>query len=163
MDNLKNSLLELLTENARYSFNQLSAITGADEEQVKLAVKELEDDGVIVKYSAILNAEALPKKKVQALIEVKVAPQKLKGFDSYAEEIYSFKEVSSLYLMSGVFDLAVFVEGKDISDIAKFVAERLSVIDGITSVQTHFILKRYKIEGQITKLQDEIQRQLIQA
>ncbi len=163
MDNLKNSLLELLTENARYSFNQLSAITGADEEQVKLAVKELEDDGVIVKYSAILNAEALPKKKVQALIEVKVAPQKLKGFDSYAEEIYSFKEVSSLYLMSGVFDLAVFVEGKDISDIAKFVAERLSVIDGITSVQTHFILKRYKIEGQITKPQDEIQRQLIQA
>ena len=163
MDNLKNSLLELLTENARYSFNQLSAITGADEEQVKLAVKELEDDGVIVKYSAILNAEALPKKKVQALIEVKVAPQKLKGFDSYAEEIYNFKEVKSLYLMSGVFDLAVFVEGKDISDIAKFVAERLSVIDGITSVQTHFILKRYKIEGQITKPQDEIQRQLIQA
>ena len=163
MDNLKNSLLELLTENARYSFNQLSAITGADEEQVKLAVKELEDDGVIVKYSAILNAEALPKKKVQALIEVKVAPQKLKGFDSYAEEIYSFKEVSSLYLMSGVFDLAVFVEGKDISDIAKFVAERLSVIDGITSVQTHFILKRYKIEGQITKVSEERERQLVQA
>ena len=108
MDNLKNSLLELLTENARYSFNQLSAITGVDEEQVKLAIKELEDDGVIVKYSAILNAEALPNKKVQALIEVKVAPQKLKCFDSYSEEIYSFKELSSIYLMSGVFDLAFF-------------------------------------------------------
>ena len=101
--------------------------------------------------------------KVQALIEVKVSPQKLKGFDSYAEEIYSFKEVSSLYLMSGVFDLAVFVEGKDITDIARFVSERLSVIDGITSVQTHFILKRYKIEGQITKVSDERERQLIQA
>ena len=163
MEKLKNDLLKLLTENARYTFAQLAALTGAEEKEVICAVKQLEDDGVIVKYAAILNAEALPQKKVQALIEVKVAPQKLKGFDSYAEEIYSFKEVSSLYLMSGVFDLAVFVEGKDISEIAKFVAERLSVIDGITSVQTHFILKRYKIEGQITKPQEENQRQLIQA
>ena len=163
MEKLKNDLIELLTENARYSIDQLSAVTGKDAATVERAIKELEDDGVIVKYSAIINNEALTKKKVQALIEVKVAPQKLKGFDSYAEEIYSFKEVSSLYLMSGVFDLAVFVEGNDISDIAKFVAERLSVIDGITSVQTHFILKRYKIEGQITKVSDERERQLIQA
>ena len=163
MEKLKNYLIELLSENARYSYAQLAAITSTDEKTVERAVKELEDDGVIVKYAAILNTEARPQKKVQALIEVKVAPQKLKGFDSYAEEIYSFKEVSSLYLMSGVFDLAVFVEGKDITDIARFVSERLSVIDGITSVSTHFILKRYKIEGQITKPSEERQRQLIQA
>jgi DNA-binding Lrp family transcriptional regulator len=100
---------------------------------------------------------------VQALIEVKVAPQKLKGFDSYAEEIYNFDEVKSLYLMSGGFDLAVFVEGKTITDIAKFIAEKLSVIDGIVSVATHFILKKYKIEGQVTQVQEESKRQLIQA
>ena len=163
MEKLKTDLIQLLTENARYTYAQLSAITCVDEKTVAKAVKELEDDGVIVKYSAIVNTEALPQKKVQALIEVKVAPQKLKGFESYAEEIYSFKEVSSLYLMSGVFDLAVFVEGKDISEIARFVSERLSVIDGITGVSTHFILKRYKIEGQITKPSEERQRQLIQA
>lgn len=163
MEKIKERLIELLTENARYTVSQLSAVTGADADMVERAMKELENDGVIVKYSAIINNEKLPQKKVQALIEVKVSPQKLKGFDSYAEEIYSFKEVSSLYLMSGVFDLAVFVEGKDISDIAKFVAERLSVIDGITSVQTHFILKRYKIEGQITKISEERERQIIQA
>lgn len=163
MEKLKNDLIQLLTENARYTYAQLSAITCVDEQTVVKAVKELEEDGVIVKYSAIVNTEALPQKKVQALIEVKVAPQKLKGFESYAEEIYSFKEVSSLYLMSGVFDLAVFVEGKDISEIARFVSERLSVIDGITGVSTHFILKRYKIEGQITKPSEERKRQLIQA
>ena len=163
MDKLKKDLIKLLGENARYTYAQLAAMTAADEAAVAAAVKELEDDGVIVKYAAIFNTEAFAEKKVQALIEVKVAPQKLKGFDSYAEQLYNFKEVQSLYLMSGVFDLAVFVEGDHITDIAKFVSEKLSVIDGITSVQTHFILKRYKIEGQVTKQSEESRRQLIQA
>ena len=161
---LEKELIALLGENARYTFSQLSAITGVSEEEVKKAVNKLETDGVIVKYSAIINTEAMEEsdKKVQALIEVKVAPQKLKGFDSYAEEIYSFKEVQSLYLMSGGFDLAVFVEGKNITDIAKFVSEKLSIIDGIASVQTHFILKKYKIEGHIAHKGDE-RRQVVQA
>ena len=149
-------------ENARYTDKELSAITGADEQVVKSAIKELEKDGVIVKYSAIINTEVLADTKVQALIEVKVEPQKLKGFDAYAEEIYNFKEVQSLYLMSGGFDLAVFVEGNSITDIARFVSEKLSVI-GITSVQTHFILKKYKIEGQVARVQEESKRQIIQA
>lgn len=163
MEKLKNQLINLLSENARYTYAQLSAMVGTDESTVERAVKELEKDGVIVKYAAILNAEALTEKKVNALIEVKVAPQQLKGFDSCAEEIYNFKEVQSLYLMSGGFDLAVFVEGRDISDIAKFVSEKLSVIDGIISVQTHFILKRYKIEGQVTKPDQDLRREIIQA
>ena len=163
MKELKNKLIELLSENARYTYAQLSAMTGCDERAIENAVKELQAEGVIVKYSAIINTEAMENKRVEALIEVKVAPQKLNGFDSYAEEIYNFKEVKSLYLMSGGFDLAVFVEGKDITDIAKFIAERLSVIDGIVSVQTHFILKKYKIEGQVTKPTDNRERQLIQA
>lgn len=163
MEKIKNQLINLLTENARYSYSQLAAMVGTDESTVIRAVKELENDGVIVKYAAILNAEALTEKKVNALIEVKVAPQQLKGFDSCAEEIYNFKEVQSLYLMSGGFDLAVFVEGKDISDIARFVSEKLSVIDGIISVQTHFILKRYKIEGQVTVPDVDLRKQIIQA
>lgn len=165
MIELKNQLIELLSENARYSYEQLASITGASVEQVKDAVLSLEQDGIIVKYSAIINNEAMDElgSKVQALIEVKVAPQKLKGFDNYAEELYSFKEVQSLYLMSGTFDLAIFVEGKKITDIAKFVSEKLSIIDGISSVQTHFILKKYKIEGHITKKSDEHMRQMVQA
>ena len=161
MDNLKNNVLKLLRENARYSLEQLSKITGADCKTIEDCIKSLEDSGVIVKYSAILNSEILAERTVQALIEVKVAPQKLKGFDSCAEEIYEFPEVQSLYLMSGGFDLAVFVEGKDITDIARFISEKLSVIDGIISVQTHFILKKYKIEGQVTKHLSEREREII--
>lgn len=163
MDKLKADLINLLTENARYDYDKLAKATGRTRKDVERAVEELEADGVIVKYSAIINTEKLDNKGVQALIEVKVAPQKLNGFESYAEEIYRFPEVRSLYLMSGGFDLAVFVDGKDITDIAKFVAEKLSVIDGITGVATHFILKKYKIEGQIAKRPEEIERQIIQA
>lgn len=163
METLKKQILKLLTEDARYSSSKIAEILGANEKDVDCAVKDLEKSGAIVKYSAILNTEVINTKVVEALIEVKVAPQKLKGFDAYAEDLYDFEEVKSLYLMSGGFDLAVFVEGENISDIAKFVAEKLSVIDGITAVQTHFILKKYKIEGQITKTAEEHKRQIYQA
>ena len=163
MESLKKELIKLLKENARYTNAQLANIVGATEEQVKLAIADLEESGVIVKYSAIVNTEAYSEKEVQALIEVKVVPQKLKGFDSYAEEIYNLPEVEGLYLISGGFDFAIFVSGKDLKDVAKFVAEKLSVIEGITSVQTHFILKKYKIEGQVTRPSEEGQRQILGA
>lgn len=163
MENLKNQLISLLKDNARYTNAQLANILGVTENEVLVAIRELEQSGVIVKYSAIINTEALEEKEVQALIEVKVIPQKLKGFDSYAEEIYNLPEVEGLYLISGGFDFAIFVSGKDLKDIAKFVAEKLSVIEGITSVQTHFILKKYKIEGQITKPSEEGKRQILGA
>jgi len=163
MEKLKRDLIKLLSDNARYTYSQLAKMLSKSEKEVETAVKELEKDGVIVKYSAIINDGAIDSGVVQALIEVKVAPQKLKGFDSCAEEIYSFPEVKSLYLMSGGFDLAVFVEGNSLTDLARFVAEKLSVIDGITGVQTHFILKKYKIEGQVTETGAERERQIIQA
>lgn len=163
MEKLKTQIVRALCENARYTNSELANMFSIDVATIEVLIKELEDDGVIVKYSAIINTEALPEKKVQALIEVKVAPQRLKGFDSCAEEIYNFPEVKSLYLMSGGFDLAIFVEEKSLTDVAKFISEKLSVVDGIVSVQTHFILKKYKIEGQITKPGDECKRQIIQA
>lgn len=163
MDNLKKQIVSLLTENAKLTAEDLSSILGAQKSTIEIAVKELEKDGVIVKYSAIINTEAIEDNTVQALVEVKVAPQRLKGFDSYAEEIYNFSEVKSLYLMSGGFDLAIFVDGKSLADISRFISEKLSVIDGIVSVQTHFILKKYKIEGQITKPSEECKRELFQA
>ena len=85
MEKLKKEVLALLTENARFTLRQLSDITGAEENAVERAVKDLEDSGVIVKYAAIVNNEKLAEQRVEALIEVKVAPQKLKGFDSYAD------------------------------------------------------------------------------
>lgn len=163
MTDLSKRVLKLLCENARYSYAEMADILGEKEAAVKSAVEELEKSKTVVKYAAILNTEVLSEKNVQALIEVKVAPQKLKGFESCAEEIYNFPEVQSLYLMSGGFDLAVFVEDKDIGAIAKFVAEKLSVLDGIVGVATHFILKKYKIEGQITRPAPAHKREIIQA
>ena len=163
MDKLKSQIVKALCENARYTNRELANMFSTDVEKISQAIEQLETDGVIVKYSAIINTEVLPEQNVQALIEVKVAPQRLKGFDSCAEEIYNFPEVKSLYLMSGGFDLAIFVEGKSLTDVAKFISEKLSVVDGIISVQTHFILKKYKIEGQITKPSVDNQRQIIQA
>lgn len=163
MTDLSKRVLKLLCENARYSYAEMADMLGETEAAVKTAVEELEKTKTVVKYAAILNTEVLAEKNVQALIEVKVAPQKLKGFESCAEEIYNFPEVQSLYLMSGGFDLAVFVEDKDIGAIAKFVAEKLSVLDGIVGVATHFILKKYKIEGQITRPAPANRREIIQA
>lgn len=163
MEKIKKELVELLVENARYSAKELAKILGATEEEIAVAMQDLEKEGVIVKYAAIVNTEKVDAKKVQALIEVKVAPQKLKGFDSYAEQLYTFAEVRSLYLMSGGFDLAIFIDGESITDIARFVSEKLSVIDGINGVQTHFILKTYKLEGQVTVVAEDNRRQIIQA
>jgi DNA-binding Lrp family transcriptional regulator len=163
MEKLKAQIVQALCENSRYTNSELANMFSVDVATIETLIQQLESDGVIVKYSAIINTEVLPEKKVQALIEVKVAPQRLKGFDSCAEEIYNFPEVKSLYLMSGGFDLAVFVEEKSLTDVAKFISEKLSIVDGIVSVQTHFILKKYKIEGQITKPSDENKRQIIQA
>ncbi|MBR2614782.1 MAG: Lrp/AsnC family transcriptional regulator [Clostridia bacterium] len=160
MEKLKNSLIKLLSDNARYSFKELSLMLGVDEITIKRAVEEMENEGVIVKYALIVNAEKLPEEKVEALIEIKVVPQKLKGFEAIADEICEFKEVKSLYLMSGGFDLAVFVEGKSITDVSKIVSEKLAVIDGVLGLQTHFILKKYKIEGQMTKKVED-KRELI--
>ena len=162
MENIKKQVIKLLTENARYTYSQMAGIVGAEEKAIQQAVKELEKDGVIVKYSAIINEQAMSQDVVQALIEVKVALQK-KAFDNYAEEISNFSEVKSLYLMSGGFDLAVFVEGKSIIDVARFVSEKLSKIEGVESVQTQFVLKRFKIEGQKTRSNEEGERQIIQA
>lgn len=159
---MKNEILKLLENNAKLTDKEISKFLNAGEEKIKELRTELEEDGVIVKYSAIINTEKTEQKNIEALIEVKVAPQKLKGFDFYAEQLYNFNEVKSLYLMSGGFDLAVFVSGKDIKDISSFVAEKLSVIDGIVSVATHFILRKYKIEGQIA-VKEQDKRQILQA
>lgn len=160
MDKLANALIKLLQENARYDIATLAVLTDSTEKEVSKKIAELEDKGVIVKYSAILNTEALEENSVEALIEVKVVPQKLKGFDAFADELSTFNEVKSLYLMSGNFDLAVFVTGKNITDVSRFVSEKLGVLDGVISVSTHFILKKYKIEGQVCK-KVTIERQCI--
>ena len=163
MTALEKDILKLLTEDARLSAKKLAAMLSADEELVKETIADLEKKGVIVKYSAIVNSEKAEDALVEALIEVKVTPKKKEGFDGIAKQIASFPEVKAVYLMSGAYDLAVFIEDKTLQQVSRFVSERISTFDGVISTATHFILKKYKIEGALTEKEDQDYRLSIQA
>lgn len=154
MDKLRKSIVKALVDDCRLSDSEIATLANCSENEVRAIVDELEKSGIILKYSAVVNTNKI-ESGVQALIEVKVTPQRAKGFDSIASEIYNYKEVKSLYLMSGAYDLAVFVEGKSLQDIAMFVTEKLSCIGSVISTSTHFILKKYKNEGVIFESNDE--------
>ena len=149
MNELQTKLLQLLHTNGKLTAAELAVMLGESEADLTAQIEEMEKSGLIMGYSAVINTEMLPDDRVSAPIEVKITPQRDRGFDSIAKMIYSFPEVKSCYLMSGAFDLMVIVEGKNIKEVASFVSERLSVQDNVLSCATHFILKRYKQDGNI--------------
>lgn len=155
METLEKDILAILEADSRIPAERLAAMLGISVEQAKEAVAKLEEQGVIVKYTAILNTDAVDDNKVEALIEVKVTPQRGAGFDAIAQEIAAHEEVKNLYLMSGGYDLAVIVEGKSLKSVSRFVSERISTYDTVLSTATHFILKKYKVEGALMKKSEE--------
>ena len=161
MTGLERDILNILTEDARIPANKIAAILSVDETQVQACIAEMEKSGLLVKYTAILNSEKADEALVEALIEVKVTPKKKEGFDGIAKQIASFPEVKAVYLMSGAYDLAVFIEDKTLQQVSRFVSER--TFDGVLSTATHFILKKYKIEGALTEKEDVDYRLSIQA
>ena len=142
----KEESLELLRENARLSVEDISAMTKKTPDEVKKIIAELENEGVILKYAAIINPEKdeANKDKVVAEIEIQCQPEREHGFDALAERIYRFPQVKSLYLMSGGYDFCVIVKGRTFQEVAMFVSKELSTIDSVTSTSTHFVLRRYK-------------------
>ncbi len=150
---LQLKVLELLAENARLTTGQLATMLDMPEDEVAGLVKQLEENHTIIGYRTLVNWEKVGKEKVTALIEVKVTPERDVGFTAIAERIGRFPEVKTLHLMSGTFDLAVFIEGRTMQEVAFFVATKLAPIDGVTSTTTHFVLQTYKKEGIL--LEDE--------
>jgi len=144
---MKNEIIGILQQNARISASELGNILGISPEQAEAEIKKLEDEGIIKGYSVILNDELFDKSTVYATIELRVTPQRDCGFDDIAKTIMMYDEVESVSLMSGAYDLAVEVKGNNLKDVALFVSERLSTIDGVLSTATHFILKKYKEKG----------------
>ncbi len=163
MTTIEKNILDILTEDARISHKKIAAMLSVTEEEVSTAVAQMEKSGVLVKYTAIVNSEKADDAIVEALIEVKVTPKKKEGFDGIAKQIASFPEVKAVYLMSGAYDLAVFLEDKTLQQVSRFVSERISTFDGVLSTATHFILKKYKIEGVRTERDDEDRRLSVQA
>ena len=138
MKKLETDILKILEEDCRYTPEKIALMLEKTEKEVAAAIEHMEETGIIVKYTAIVNGERLSDETVQALIEVKVTPQKTNGFDAIAEEIYRFDEVKSCYLMSGGFDLAVFIEGRSLREVARFVTERLSTVVSVISTSFMF-------------------------
>ncbi len=150
-------ILKLLESDSRLSVKDIAAMTGSTEEAVAADIKAMEDGKVICGYHTMVDWDKVADEKVTALIEVKVTPQRGQGFDKIAERIYNYEEVSSVYLMAGTYDLAVFINGKTLKEVSKFVYDKLATMETVISTQTNFVLRKYKDHGIIfnTEKQDE--------
>ncbi len=158
---MNEKLLRLLGENCKYTPAQLSALADMSEAEVEAAVKQFEDNKVILGYQAVIDWNSTDCTDVTALIEVKVTPQREEGFDRIAERIYQYDEVESVYLMSGAFDLTVIISGRSLREVAQFVSDRLAPLEGVTATATHFILKKYKEKGLVFEKQGPGEREFI--
>ena len=147
MNNTNNEILKLLENDARLTPEQLSVMLDKDISEVKAELRELEANGTILGYKAIVDWEKTEQESVTAMIDVKLTPQRDRGFDRVAEKIYNYPEVKSVYLMSGAYDLSVLIEGKTMKEVALFVSQKLSTIDAVNSTATHFVLHKYKDKG----------------
>lgn len=161
LSELKLKVLDLLKEDARRDPKLLATLLGVPEQEVAIAIAELEEDHVIVKYATVVNSSKLDDEKVTALIEVQITPQRGRGFEAIAERIYLFPQVMSVYLMSGAYDLLVEVEGRNLKEVASFVSDKLSPLESVLSTKTHFILKKYKQDGIIFEDPEEDRRLMI--
>ena len=161
MDQRSNKLLKLVEQDCTLTQAQLAAMCDTTEEDVALRLQSLKEENVILGYKALVDWEKTAIESVEALIEVKITPQRDKGFDRIAERIYQYEEVESCYLMSGGYDLTVILRGRTLREVALFVSQKLSTIEGVTSTATHFILKKYKQNNMIFAPKEEQKERLI--
>ncbi|MFC2067131.1 Lrp/AsnC family transcriptional regulator [Chloroflexota bacterium] len=152
-------ILKILEDDARITTRQISTMTGAPNAEVAKLIKQAEKDRIILKYAALINWDRVEDERVWALIEVKVSPEPEAGFDSVAERISRFPQVRSTYLASGTYDLLLVVIGKSEHEVADFVSEKLSHVGGVQGTVTHFVLKRYKEDGEVLGGGEEVKRQ----
>ncbi|MFE8702402.1 Lrp/AsnC family transcriptional regulator [Cytobacillus sp. FJAT-54145] len=152
-------LVEILEKNARIQTEDLAKMVGLSLQETGELIKKLETMKVIVRYTSAVNWSKIDGHEgVTAMIDVKVTPKRGVGFDEVAERIYRFPEVKSVYLMSGAYDLSVIIEGKSMNEVARFVSNKLSTLDSVLSTTTHFILKKYKHDGNIFEQTDDDKR-----
>ena len=144
---MNTEILKLLENDARLTAEQLSVMLDENKTDIENSIRELEGNGTILGYKAIVDWEKTEKESVTAMIDVKLTPQKDRGFDRVAEKIYNYPEVKSVYLMSGAYDLSVLIEGRTMKEVALFVSQKLSTIDAVNSTATHFVLHKYKDKG----------------
>ena len=152
-------ILKILEKDARTTPKQISTMTGIPRTEIARLIKQAEQDRTILKYKTVINWERFDEEQVWALIEVKVTPQRDVGFEAIAERIYHSPQARTVYLVSGTYDLLVLAVGKTEHEVADFVSEKLAPIEGVQGTVTHFMLKRYKEDGEILEGKEEVKRQ----
>ncbi len=146
---MREKILTIIEKNARLTVKDIAQILGEDEALVAHELELMEEEHIVCGYHTLINWDKTKDERVDALIEVKVTPQRGMGFDSIAERIYQYDEVDALYLMSGSFDFTVMIKGTTMKEVANFVAMKLSPMESVLSTATHFVLKRYKDHGTV--------------
>jgi len=147
--NQKTEIISLLENNAKLTAQDIAVRLNADPTEVANEIAELEKQKIILGYRSIINWDLAEKDSVTGMIEIKITPQRGQGFDRVANRIYSFPQVKDCFLMSGGFDLMIIIEGKTLKDVAMFVSEKIAPLESVVSTSTHFILKKYKMQGTI--------------
>lgn len=155
---MREQILAIIEKNSRIDLGELAILMGVPEIDVVNELQKMEEEGVICGYHTLIDWEKTSIDKVTALIEVRVTPQRGEGFDKIAERIYKYPEVTSLYLISGGYDLLITLEGKSIKEISGFVSDKLSPLESVLSTATHFILKKYKDHGTILSKKSKDER-----
>lgn len=151
-------ILKLLEKDARTTSEQIATMLGQPKAEVESLIRKAEKERVIVGYKTLINWKRLGEEGVWAFIQVKVQPQRDRGFDEVAERIYRFPETHSVYLVSGDYDLAVLIRGKTMQEVAGFVAQKLAPMESVQGTVTHFLLKRYKEDGEILEEEEKTKR-----
>lgn len=148
-EKMREKILSIIEKNSRIDIKELAIRLDVPEIDIANELKSLEEEGVICGYHTMIDWEKTSIEKVSALIEVRVTPQRGQGFDTIAERIYKYPEVTSVYLISGGYDLLISLEGKSLKEVSAFVSDKLSTLESVLSTATHFILKKYKDHGTI--------------
>lgn len=159
---MRDKILKNLAVNGRLSTEDLAAMLDMKPEEVHEMIEEMEKDGIICGYPTLINWDKTEEERVTAVIEVKTAPERGRGFDKIASRIYQYDEVKDVYLMSGNFDFTVIIDGSSMKEVARFVTQKLAPMESVTSCATYFVLKKYKEHGiPLEKITDTDERQLI--
>lgn len=145
----KTEIISLLENNAKLTAQEIAVRLNADPAQIANEIAELEKQKIILGYRSIINWDLAEKDSVTGMIEIKITPQRGQGFDRVANRIYSFPQVKDCFLMSGGFDLMIIIEGRTLKEVAMFVSEKIAPLESVVSTSTHFILKKYKMQGTI--------------
>ena len=159
---MRDKILQSLSRNARLSSQDLAVMLDSSPEEIREMIRQMEEEGIICGYPTLINWDKTGDERVTAVIEVKTAPERGRGFDKIAARIYQFDEVKDVYLMSGNFDFTVIIDGSSMKEVARFVTQKLAPMESVVSCATYFVLKKYKQHGiPLEKLRDTDERQLI--